>query len=259
MVADISLSEDGKLNHMARRAIGPINDDIENLIGNMYQPMPHWCILQHNVQANVDFDRLIGWIQTCDTRHKHTSDLPTAPRELFDFRLVDVKNRCIVKIHPRTRYAALSYTWGASEQYCLTTSNIPLLERKGSLDHIGQKLRPIVVDAMTVCTRLGIAYLWVDALCIVQDDPDVKHQQIQNMDGIYAGAYITFVGAAGQNGSYLSEQISATTGLARVTLPAVSLRPRFTMDGILYSFLRDSTPFSLDHDFERSIWFSRGW
>jgi hypothetical protein len=243
---------------MTCRTIGPITEYLDNVIGNIHQPMPHCCILQHNVQANVDFDRLSDWIQTCDTRHKHTSDILTAPRELFAFRLVDVKNQCIVERDIHTRYAALSYTWGASGQYCLATSNISLLERQGSLEQIGQELRPIVVDSMMACTSLGIAYLWVDALCIVQDDAAGKHQQIQNMDIIYEGAYITFVAAGDEIESYPSEQISGT-GLARVTLPAVSPRQSFTVDGVLYSFLRYPPLFSLGDDLENSTWFSRDW
>jgi hypothetical protein len=230
---------------------------MENLIGKMYQSVPHCCVRQHNVQASVDFDILIKWIQTCDTQHKHTSDLPMAPTEFFGFRLIDVKNQRIVERDIHTRYAALSYVWGASGQYCLTKSSVPLLEKNGSLEEISQELRPIVVDAMTVCIRLGIAYLWVDALCIVQDDETGKHQQIQNMDVIYANAYITFVGAADEKGSNSSEQIPHP-GLARVTIPAVLPRSSLTMDGVLYSY-SDIVSNPANDVISRSTWFSRGW
>jgi hypothetical protein len=257
MLAYIFEYKNGRRYNLTTRTIRPIAEDIENLIGNMYPPMPHCCIMQHNVQASVDFSRLMEWIQTCDTRHKHTSDLPTAPRELFGFRLIDFKNQCIVERDLHTRYAALSYTWGASGQYCLTTSNRPLLGKEGSLEQINQGLRPIVVDAMRVCTRLGIPYLWVDALCIVQDDVAGKHQQIQNMDVIYASAYITLVGAADEDESHPSERIP-TPGLARVTRPAVSPRSSLTMDSVLYSYSHRSL-ISPHDDIARSTWFSRGW
>jgi hypothetical protein len=259
MVAYIPSTQDLGLRNLLTGVwiIRPIVEEGENLIGNMYQHMPHCCVQQHTVQASVDFDRLNKWIQTCDKRHKHTSGLPTAPRELFGFRLIDIKNQCIVEKDLQTRYVAISYTWGASGQYCLTSSNKPFLEGYGSLEQISQELQPIVVDAMAVCTRLGIAYLWVDALCIVQDAAE-KHQQIQNMDVIYAGAYITLVGAADENESCPSEQ-TPNPGLARVTIPADSPIPDFIVDGVSYSFSRNSPMTSLDKDISGSTWFSRGW
>jgi hypothetical protein len=44
---------------------------------------------------------------------------------------------------------------------------------------------------MLVCERLAIPYLWVDALCIEQDSPE--------MNDIYASAYLTLVAAAGED------------------------------------------------------------
>jgi hypothetical protein len=44
---------------------------------------------------------------------------------------------------------------------------------------------------------LGIPYLWVDSMCIVQDDKEGKHAQIQAMAGIYANAYVTIVAGNG--------------------------------------------------------------
>jgi hypothetical protein len=39
----------------------------------------------------------------------------------------------------------------------------------------------------------------VDALCIVQDDSDLKQRQINNMAAIYAGAFVTIVAAQGDH------------------------------------------------------------
>jgi hypothetical protein len=46
---------------------------------------------------------------------------------------------------------------------------------------------------------IGERYLWVDSLCIVQDDPQEKHGQIANMDAIYGNAILTINAAAGQD------------------------------------------------------------
>jgi len=48
-------------------------------------------------------------------------------------------------------------------------------------------------------SQYGEKYLWVDSLCIVQDDADIKHVQIQNMDMIYRSAFAVIVAAYGGN------------------------------------------------------------
>ncbi len=54
-----------------------------------------------------------------------------------------------------------------------------------------------LIFAALLQTTISERYLWVDALCIVQDDPGDKHQQIANMDAVYAHGLLTIVNAAG--------------------------------------------------------------
>jgi hypothetical protein len=153
------------------------------------------------------------------------------------------------------QYAALRYTWGSSGQYCLTKSNKSVLEGNGSLQQIIEELLPVVVDSITACARLEIPYLWIDALCIVRDDPAEKHQQIQNIDFIYANAYIALVAATENNSSRRSGQKS-TVGLARVSIPAVQAEPSLVIDGVSYAYWGNKwfSP-TIESDFTRSTWF----
>jgi hypothetical protein len=239
--------------------IRPYAEGIENPVDTTREPFPHLCILQHRSQAHVDLNLCSRWIRNCDEQHKHTWSFPTASQGISGFRLIDIKSQCIVERGPDTHYAALSYTWGLTGQYCLTSSNRGFLERSGSLQQISQELRPVVVDSIAVCARLQIPYLWVDALCIVQDDAAGKHHQIQKMDSIYANAYITLVAATENNSSIQSGQESSV-GLARVTIPAVQAEKSLVMDGVSYSYWANGwLPPTIESDFSRSTWFSRGW
>jgi hypothetical protein len=70
----------------------------------------------------------------------------------------------------RGYYTALSHCWGPPE-------NRPLRTTRGNLaDHLTGiqlcKLPKTYRDAVTVARALGIRYIWIDSLCIVQDDPD---------------------------------------------------------------------------------------
>ncbi|KAI1376827.1 HET-domain-containing protein [Hypoxylon crocopeplum] len=89
------------------------------------------------------------------------------------------------------RYAALSYCWGpkdeADKQLTTTLSTIQ--------NHISQiefsNLPQTVADAVQVCRTLGIRYLWVDALCIVQNDKDDWAREAFEMANVYANSFIT--------------------------------------------------------------------
>lgn len=65
------------------------------------------------------------------------------------------------------RYCALSYRWGPPEYNYKTT--------KGNLEDMQKavpwkELPPLILDAISLTRRLGVDYLWIDALCIVQGD-----------------------------------------------------------------------------------------
>ncbi|KAF4465010.1 GTP-binding [Fusarium albosuccineum] len=87
-------------------------------------------------------------------------------------------------------YAALSYCWGLDKQgTVLTRSLIDKLQEGISLESLAQTIR----DAIRVCRELGVEYLWVDALCIIQDDPDDKAIEIDQMGLVYENSLVTIL------------------------------------------------------------------
>ncbi|KAL1626125.1 hypothetical protein SLS54_002959 [Diplodia seriata] len=94
----------------------------------------------------------------------------------------------------RGRYAALSYVWGVSLQ------EQPVHLSKESQERLTHgipedKLPPTIKDAVFVTRKLEIRYLWVDALCIVQDDDAVKTAEIAKMHHIFGDAFVTIQAA----------------------------------------------------------------
>ncbi|KAH7071492.1 heterokaryon incompatibility protein-domain-containing protein [Paraphoma chrysanthemicola] len=86
-------------------------------------------------------------------------------------------------------YAVLSYCWGGTQDFRTLTSNLVRFERGFSVASLPQTLR----DAVTVAKRLDIAYLWIDALCIVQDDPTELQAEIAKMPEIYRNGTVTIL------------------------------------------------------------------
>jgi hypothetical protein len=102
----------------------------------------------------------------------------------FILRLIDT---CEIPKLFVARYTALSYCWGG-EQSCKTTKAL-LAERKEKIDY--GSLSQSIKDAIRVSSTLSIPYLWVDSLCIVQDDNDEKTREITKMPDIYRHAHVT--------------------------------------------------------------------
>ena len=75
----------------------------------------------------------------------------------------------------------------------LLTTNLDELTRPLSLDSHIEELPWVVRDAITFVKSIGERYLWVDSLCILQNDPSTKHAQIAAMNVIYANAIATLV------------------------------------------------------------------
>ncbi|KAF7539254.1 hypothetical protein G7Z17_g12456 [Cylindrodendrum hubeiense] len=144
----------------------------------------------------IDFDTLAAWIRICDQKHdvcQHRGSSTSIPR----LRLVDIENMCVTEVvgQERPQFATLSYVWGTTPFLRLTTDNIANLQKPGSLRDTSPPLT--ISDAITVCARLQIKYLWVDSLCIIQDDETDMLETIDKMDSIYGESVLTIVAASG--------------------------------------------------------------
>jgi hypothetical protein len=118
--------------------------------------------------------------------------------------LVDVNRKCIVPARRGMPYVALSYVWGKSGNFRAVQSNVRQLQKPGALASSVQDcvVPRTIQDAMTVVTHLHEQYLWVDALCIVQDDDSTIQDQLNNMASIYAGSTVTIIAKDGNDSSF---------------------------------------------------------
>lgn len=114
-------------------------------------------------------------------------------------RLVDTK-----LLMQQPRYAALSYCWGNPKEHLQTKTVVGNVSAHYSCIRLSRLPRTIR-DAVSCCRRLGIHFIWVDALCIVQDDNTDKMAEIEIMGHIYANAYLTIAAsrAGGSDDGFL--------------------------------------------------------
>ncbi|KAF2191151.1 HET-domain-containing protein, partial [Zopfia rhizophila CBS 207.26] len=128
------------------------------------------------------------------------------------------------------RYVTLSYVWGNVLALRTLRNNISTLERKHSLTWLKNRLPKVVQDAIDLVNSMGERYLWVDELCIIQDDLEHKHTQIGFMDNIYRNSLLTIVALSGYNanaglpGSRWIHQSSRTEQVEDIRIKAVAPR-----------------------------------
>ena len=160
----------------------------------------------------IDFDSVNRWISKCNQEHRgyggaccptpfNLAILPRAGKRQLDFRVIDVNTMCIVYAPLRCRYIALSYIWGTRKKsrLVLTSHNEETLMQPGALAKARGSIPNTILDAITVARKLRERYLWVDSLCLVQDDAGELQECVAIMDLFYEMAILTIVAADGED------------------------------------------------------------
>lgn len=158
-----------------------------------------------NVPDQIDFQAVAKWLSRCEQHHGSRCETrrftKTAPPDSGGIYLLDVFKGSVAPASLNERFIALSYVWGRIDQLKMLKSNRAALAQAGALqgeafrNRIGQTLR----DAMAVVRVLGERYLWIDALCICQDDMEHKRSQIEQMAAIYDAAMLTIVACTAES------------------------------------------------------------
>ncbi|KAK0625839.1 heterokaryon incompatibility protein-domain-containing protein [Immersiella caudata] len=137
----------------------------------------------------------LGWLKTCST--EHTSCIASAVAPILPKRIIalapdnePIAARLILPAPNTTaRFVALSHCWGSQDNPMtkLTLNN----QTEWQQQHDGidiQSLPRNFRDAITITRRLGIRYLWIDALCILQDSTADWAAQVPKMADIFGTA-----------------------------------------------------------------------
>lgn len=146
--------------------------------------------------------RIREWLDICNTEHEHhcgggeDADVPTW-RPVY---LIDAVERCLVRAKPTDRYIALSYVWGVAPRRNGPETVAQLLRTNVDAFQLGLPDADVprtMLDAIWLSKKLGIRHVWIDRLCIVQDDEQDKADHIQHMAYVFANAYLTIIAAHG--------------------------------------------------------------
>lgn len=122
---------------------------------------------------------------------------PRHVQDPIDLTFIDVDQLRLVTANSTVDYIALSYVWGQTETLQLNTNTLPLLKEPNALRRL--RPAPVIQDAIEFTKLIGLKYLWVDCLCIIQDDVTSSSFYIDRMDHVYTYSTLTIVARSGES------------------------------------------------------------
>ncbi|KAG4434257.1 hypothetical protein IFR05_010247 [Cadophora sp. M221] len=152
--------------------------------------------------------------------------LPSRVIEISDdsIRLMETNGQC-------GQYIALSHCWGDSRPLCLTTK-ATIDDNK--LEIAGPSLPKTFQNTVQVCRELGIRYLWIDSICIIQDDKIDWMQESAKMAPVYHDSYLTICATSARS----DDDGLWPSSLERAPIKKVIIQ-RQSQDFIIYARLKD--------------------
>ncbi|KAG8161229.1 hypothetical protein KVR01_009493 [Diaporthe batatas] len=152
-------------------------------------------------------DRSAGWVQerlaACANSHelcKSQSGDSFMPTRLINLKPgwkgldVRLEKSSPQAVRPRAPYVALSYCWGGYRPACITTAGT-LAENQTRI--AWDKLPATFQDAAAFTQSLGIQFLWIDSICIIQEDEDDWQREAGKMNAVYKNSYLTLAALSG--------------------------------------------------------------
>lgn len=138
------------------------------------------------------------WLEECTQSHAqcgggHAQSLPT--------RVLDISCSPIRLKHStgeKARYACLSHCWGSHSMLQTTMANIDSFSSGIPWEMLPKTFQ----DAVIFARALGLKYIWIDSLCIIQDDessPSDWQKESARMASIYHEAYVTLAATCSED------------------------------------------------------------
>jgi hypothetical protein len=169
--------------------------DVDPGYGNQYyRPSNARCrVLPSKTSSRSTIRFIQEQLSNCESSHGKCSNDGSVESAcgLENIRFLCVLNnniRLVSRVTP-SRYACLSHCWGNDRHVTRTTrACVGVFTSSGvSLESLPKTFR----DAIRICRKLGIDHIWIDSLCIIQDDISDWQEQAALMADVFKNAYLT--------------------------------------------------------------------
>lgn len=139
-----------------------------------------------------------GWILECVDEHEScvAPERPELPTRVVDVGLSGETVKLVETRGAKDNYVCLSHCWGLAQIITTTKANI----EDHKVDIAWEKLSNTFRDAITFTRALGFRYIWIDSLCIVQDDAKDWEIESSKMASVYSNGHVTLAGTHSADG-----------------------------------------------------------
>lgn len=179
----------------------------------------------------MDFDQALQviqrWLETCERAHPHCKLHDTR----LPHRILDVSREPVRLVQSdgtmHGAYMTLSHCWGQDESIRPATTTLRNIRQRQ--DGISTtELGTLFNDFISLTRCLGVSFVWIDSLCIVQDDPEDWAREALQMARVYSNSALNIAATSAENGTYslFGKRYSPAqyAGAAAATFPAIPLR-----------------------------------
>ncbi|KAH7090001.1 heterokaryon incompatibility protein-domain-containing protein [Paraphoma chrysanthemicola] len=176
------------------------------IFGLERQPAPATLVRRPPI-IGADFQGVITlaqrWMDECQSHH---TDCPTIVDMCLPTRVLSVSGELdapsvkLLATDGRSgRYLALSHCWGPVDKQPLVTTSENYQEHlKGiHFDTLPKTFR----DAVQFALHIGISYVWIDSLCIIQKDDDDWNKEAKRMRDVYQNAALVLSASGAKDSS----------------------------------------------------------
>jgi hypothetical protein len=192
---------------------------------------------------------LSDWLEECVSCHENCAGIdttkPELPTRVLDVCPVHATTDQIRLIEPhglRADYAALSHCWGPPTKLPLRTTKTTLHPHLTGIQL--SQLPKTFQDAVVIARSVNLKYLWIDSLCIIQDDFEDWKTQAPLMGQLYSRAQLV-IAATGSRDSSEGCFLERSTAAPSIDIPYV--REDGVSDGcIQLSMIRHSDSVSIE-------------
>ncbi|KAH6681308.1 hypothetical protein B0J14DRAFT_556738 [Halenospora varia] len=228
--------------------------EIFQLYPSTTQPPCKSRLLQFN-NLKEDFDPMKvtqNWLRDCLENHIHCpKPTPTYfPSRILnvglDSQMVHLESHVFQGSKP---YVTLSHCWGSGDILKTTSENFSQMTNGIQISSLSDSF----FNAVSITRALGFTYLWIDALCILQDSVEDWSFQSSQMHKVYSNSSLTICMTSSGKPKPKQPQISFNTHTTSESVPSCSA---CTND---YPILRPLTTTSMATMFLDSPWWTRAW
>ena len=184
-----------------------------------------WDLLHPLETAKVWLDECVASHAGCHSRREFD-----APTRLLSIGNQKVKLVLTERMKNRPPYGTLSYCWGTDPFLMLTSKTLNSFP--GNI--VEAELPKTFQDAILMARSLGLSYIWIDALCIIQNDDDDWLREAGRMRSIYGGSRVSIAAISALNahqGCFNKPKYQSSGFYARITTKSHSrMQAFFTVD-----------------------------